>query len=219
VKDWDEYFINLAGLVAQKSKDPSTKVGCVIVGPDHEIRTTGFNGFPRGVREVTITETHLPTEVQYEILSQDLTARCSCGKTIKGIPPPSHDQLVGLHKPMYDIQMEIAANHKHFTATQSAVLMDRWERPAKYDWVEHAERNAVYNAARMGTALKGCTAYLNWEPHPCLDCTKAFIQAGISEVVGPNIPFTTNRDWKFELGQVLMDEAGLTYREVPWDVE
>ena len=36
---------------AQWSKDPSTKVGCVVVGPDREIRSTGFNGLPRGIED------------------------------------------------------------------------------------------------------------------------------------------------------------------------
>lgn len=47
--NWHEYFINLAETVAIKSKDDSTQVGCIIVGPDHEVRGTGYNGFPRGV--------------------------------------------------------------------------------------------------------------------------------------------------------------------------
>ena len=47
--DWSEYFIQMAWLVAKKSKDPSTKVGCLVVGPDKEVRATGFNGFPRMV--------------------------------------------------------------------------------------------------------------------------------------------------------------------------
>lgn len=45
---WDEYFINEAYLAARKSKDPSTQVGAVIVGPDHEIRSKGYNGLCRG---------------------------------------------------------------------------------------------------------------------------------------------------------------------------
>lgn len=49
--DWDNYFLQMACLVATKSKDRSTKVGAVVVGPDREIRTTGFNGFPRGVND------------------------------------------------------------------------------------------------------------------------------------------------------------------------
>jgi len=45
---WDEWFFSIASIVARKSKDPSTKVGCIVVGDDHEIRATGYNGFPRG---------------------------------------------------------------------------------------------------------------------------------------------------------------------------
>jgi dCMP deaminase len=47
--DWDKRFLDLALHISKWSKDPSTKVGCVIVGPDKEIRSTGFNGFPRGI--------------------------------------------------------------------------------------------------------------------------------------------------------------------------
>ncbi len=48
---WDMRFLELAKMVASWSKDPSTKVGAVIVGPDMEIRSTGINGFPRGVED------------------------------------------------------------------------------------------------------------------------------------------------------------------------
>lgn len=48
---WDNHFINLAVEHAKMSKDPSTQVGAVIVGPDKEIRSTGFNGFPRGIAD------------------------------------------------------------------------------------------------------------------------------------------------------------------------
>ena len=39
----------LSQLIATWSKDRGRKVGSVIVGPDNEIRSTGFNGIPRGV--------------------------------------------------------------------------------------------------------------------------------------------------------------------------
>ena len=48
---WDVRFIELAKHISQWSKDPSTKVGCVVVGEDREIRSTGFNGFPRGIKD------------------------------------------------------------------------------------------------------------------------------------------------------------------------
>lgn len=48
---WDKRFLELAGHIASWSKDPSTQVGCVVVGMDREIRSTGFNGLPRGIED------------------------------------------------------------------------------------------------------------------------------------------------------------------------
>tara|TARA_B100000959_G_scaffold287397_1_gene371744 strand:+ start:4932 stop:5369 length:438 start_codon:yes stop_codon:yes gene_type:complete len=48
---WDRRFLELARHISGWSKDPSTKVGCVVVGEDREIRSTGFNGFPRGIED------------------------------------------------------------------------------------------------------------------------------------------------------------------------
>ena len=50
--NWNEYFMKIARTVAMKSHDPSTKVGSVIVGPDHEIRSTGYNDLPRGIEHL-----------------------------------------------------------------------------------------------------------------------------------------------------------------------
>lgn len=58
---------------------------------------------------------------------------------------------------------------------------ERHERPNKYDWTEHAERNAIFNAARVGAAVEGCTMYVTH--FPCVDCTRAIIQVGIKRVV------------------------------------
>jgi len=58
---WTEYLMMLANTVAMKSKD-TTKVGCVIVGKDHEILATGFNGAPIGTSDVlTRPEKYLRT--------------------------------------------------------------------------------------------------------------------------------------------------------------
>jgi dCMP deaminase len=48
---WDKRFLELAGHVASWSKDPSTKVGAVIVRPDKTVASIGFNGLPRGVED------------------------------------------------------------------------------------------------------------------------------------------------------------------------
>ena len=47
--EWDDWFMTMVYLVAAKSKDQSTHIGAVVVGPDNEIRSTGYNSFPRGV--------------------------------------------------------------------------------------------------------------------------------------------------------------------------
>ena len=57
----------------------------------------------------------------------------------------------------------------------------RQERPEKYFWFEHAERNAIYNAARIGVSTKGTTMYLShW--FPCADCARGIINAGITTI-------------------------------------
>ena len=53
---------------------------------------------------------------------------------------------------------------------------ERQERPEKYYWFEHAERNAIYNAARIGVSTKGCTMYLTCGI-PCADCARGIIKA------------------------------------------
>lgn len=48
---WDRRFLDLAQHVAQWSKDPSTKVGCVIANTMKQVVSIGYNGFPRGVED------------------------------------------------------------------------------------------------------------------------------------------------------------------------
>ena len=45
---WDEYFMGVALLAAERSKDPSTQVGACIVDESNRILSTGYNGFPKG---------------------------------------------------------------------------------------------------------------------------------------------------------------------------
>ncbi len=58
---------------------------------------------------------------------------------------------------------------------------ERHERPDKYDWTEHAERNAIYNATRTGQTLLNDTIYVTHVP--CPDCARAILQVGIKRVV------------------------------------
>ena len=145
---WHHRLMELAFLVASWSKDPSTKTGAVVVGPDREIRATGYNGLVRGVDDN---------------------------------------------------------------------ISERMERPTKYDFFEHAERNAIYNACLTGTSLKGCVLYATHAP--CTDCARAIIQAGIKMVItnkiiiDENSPKGTWRD-KVEYSAQMFKEAGIEYIEL-----
>jgi dCMP deaminase len=59
---WDHYFIDIAESVAYASKDPSTKVGAVIVRPDRTVASLGYNGFPRGIMDAPERLADRPTK-------------------------------------------------------------------------------------------------------------------------------------------------------------
>lgn len=48
---WDEYFMGVALLSAQRSKDSNTQVGACIVSPENKILSVGYNGMPTGCRD------------------------------------------------------------------------------------------------------------------------------------------------------------------------
>lgn len=49
--DWDERYLNLAQHISTWSKDPSRKIGAVVVGDGGQILSIGYNGFPRGIKD------------------------------------------------------------------------------------------------------------------------------------------------------------------------
>ena len=76
----------------------------------------------------------------------------------------------------------VSTGYNSFPRGINDEVTERQERPEKYYWFEHAERNAIYNAARIGVSTKGCTMYLTCGI-PCADCCRGIINAGISKVV------------------------------------
>lgn len=90
----------------------------------------------------------------------------------------------------------------------------RWARPLKYQFLVHAERNAIYNAARTGVSLATCTLYVFGFDHPtvCSECARAIIQSGITRVVGKGckaIPENWIDDMKF--ASALLEEASVEF--------
>ena len=85
------------------------------------------------------------------------------------------------------------------------------ERPEKYFWAEHAERNAIYSAARTGFRTIGCTIFVTHPP--CMDCARAIVQAGIKRVVTVEQTAEFYERWKEHISRSmrLFDECGVTY--------
>lgn len=61
----DRVFMEMAYSLARLSKDESTHIGAIIVGPDHEIRSTGYNSFPRGIKDHVTERQARPLKYYY----------------------------------------------------------------------------------------------------------------------------------------------------------
>src|SRR5688572_8899018 len=94
----------------------------------------------------------------------------------------------------------------------------RWQRPLKYQFVEHDERNAIFDAAWNGFSTAYSTLYAPW--FACADCARAIIQAGIVEVVGQALPEHLEPEvlarWQqsCEAGDTMLTEAGVILRRI-----
>ncbi len=67
---WDEYFMKIAETVAEKSKDPSSKMGCVIVDPRKRVVSLGYNGMIQGADETKMTLSERPMKYYFAIHSE-----------------------------------------------------------------------------------------------------------------------------------------------------
>jgi len=67
VNKWKKRYLKIASEVATWSKDPSTKVGAIIVGTKGQIIANGFNGFPRGIEDSTVRLNDRPLKYKYTI--------------------------------------------------------------------------------------------------------------------------------------------------------
>lgn len=65
--DWEEYFLEIAKTVSKRSKDPSTKIGAVIVDEKNRPISFGYNGLPQHSDESRLTLTERPLKYHYVI--------------------------------------------------------------------------------------------------------------------------------------------------------
>lgn len=134
-----KYFMLAKNVACGLSRDPSTKVGCILMAPGTDrILVVSCNGLPDGVVDSG----------------------------------------------------------------------ERWERPAKYLWVEHAERKCLYEAARSGVSVEGATCVVT--SFPCACCTRGLIQAGIGRLVTRRPGYDDPR-WgdEFGISETMLRESGI----------
>ena len=82
------------------------------------------------------------------------------------------------------------------------------DRAAKYRRIVHAEANVVAWAAREGVSLLGATLYVS-PFHPCADCAKLLVQAGIARIVHSAAPTPSRWRADFATANQILTEAGL----------
>lgn len=87
---WDRRFLDLAKEISSWSKDPSTKVGAVIVRPDRSVCSVGFNGFARHVKDLperyADRELKLQLTVHAEINAKNFAREPIHGYTLYNYP-------------------------------------------------------------------------------------------------------------------------------------
>lgn len=105
--------------------------------------------------------------------------------------------------------MSSTMSHNGFVQGWQPTEQD-YERPRKYLVTEHAERRAIYKAAKMGIRLKGATLYCTWAA--CTDCARAIVESGIDRLVRhyPPLDEATER-WleSVSLGDQIMKQGGV----------
>jgi len=80
-RKWDVRFLELAKYIAQWSKDPSTKIGSVIVNDKNQVIGMGYNGFPRGVEDTDERLNDRPTKYSMVVHAEVNTILNATGKT------------------------------------------------------------------------------------------------------------------------------------------
>ena len=105
----------------------------------------------------------------------------------------------------------LSTGYNSFPRGMDDSKIERQERPEKYFWFEHAERNAIYNAARIGVSLKNSTIYLT-SGVPCMDCARGIVNSGVKIVWCKRVCTTKNKE-KWEESQrksmQLLNECGV----------
>ena len=151
ISPWDLNLMCMAKFFGHFSKCMSRHIGAIIAG-DKRIISTGYNGPPEGTH-------HCDSDERYQEL-RAYVVDYSQGRDDKTLDTLEREWGTRCPRQIMD-----------FRSGEGLHLC-----PAA-----HAETNAIVNAARDGSVVKGATMYC-YCPMPCFECTKLIINAGIRKV-------------------------------------
>lgn len=153
-----------------------------------------------------MSRTHIPEPTQRFLLSQAYS---------KALESPDQSTQCGavlfrLHTTDSAVQATMLPKtlaYNHFPRGVEYTT-ERWERPLKYEFIEHAERGAVYAAARAGIATQGLWMAAPWAA--CTDCARSIIESGLVGLLTHKQAFDRSPErWQESIANafIMLDEA------------
>lgn len=147
---WDRYFLGLALAASRMSRDPSTRVGSVLVR-DNTLLSTGFNGFPRGIADdhrLTDRETKLKLVVHGEMNAVLNAARS--GRALEGATMYTACQSNGVMwggAPCTRCAVEcIQAGIREIVSYPAKLTPSRWHEDLAYSEAILAEAGVIFRS-------------------------------------------------------------------------
>jgi len=127
---------------------------------------------------------------------------------------PSRPRKVGAVLVLADGATTLAACNDFPAGVQD--LDARHAHPERLLWIEHAERNAIFAAARAGLSTTGATLVATF--HPCAECARAIVQAGIT-TLHTLAPDFADPLWGpgFHCSRTILEEGGVRVAYLQFD--
>lgn len=137
---WHKRFLELAVVISNWSKDPSSKVGAVIVDKNRRIVSTGYNGFPIGVKDLTERLDDRDVKLKMVLHAEENAIMFAkrdlsdCTLYVSKIPPCNHCAGLIIQSGIKQIYV------------QNCEISDRWKESIEYSKIMFREAGVVLNA-------------------------------------------------------------------------
>jgi dCMP deaminase len=132
---WDDYFMSLAYVAAAKSKDPSTRVGAVIVNQRNRVISTGYNGFPAGSDDEAILSQGREVKLAHTIHAE---LNAIAGAAIEGVSTNDCKMYI-FFTPCMPCAIVI-----HQAGIREIIIDKKWQDKIPDDWLASTEESIEF---------------------------------------------------------------------------